>query len=328
MSPSFAHPLPWRADFDPLSVPAVPAGDREVRSARWLADATTDREELQEYLRERVRDCLGNDPTDADLKLQPRSDQEIRLGFVEQDVVLRLAGREFTLGGGGEPTGQPPFEGPMAVIGSAEPAGRSATGSSVADLQDYLAGRGYECLRATAVDFDRTWTDDCVIVAYTDRTELHAAALAYGQPFVLVWTSDGTEPGTLQLIELTGGLEGRLLAEFPAVLRRLDVRACPVLRDARPGDVCRMHGGPWVSRSVQAAANWERRRARMIRALGCDTCANGSFTVVGSQLVRGRRAVLTGPQPPASNRYQRAIGVDLGEAGPDGGDDDERSGRQ
>jgi len=49
------------------------------------------------------------------------------------------------------------------------------------------------------------------------------------------------------------------------------------------------YGGPWVARSITAATRWEARRARMIRALGCDTCGDGAIKVFTKQVLGSTR---------------------------------------
>jgi hypothetical protein len=55
------------------------------------------------------------------------------------------------------------------------------------------------------------------------------------------------------------------------------------------GDLCEQYGGPWVSRSITAATRWEVRRARTIRALGCDTCGDGAIKVFTKKVFGSKR---------------------------------------
>jgi hypothetical protein len=110
------------------------------------------------------------------------------------------------------------------------------------------------------------------------------------QPFLSVWRPDPAHPrGVGDVIELGGPRRDTIVATGPAQLHRVGIRTCPMIPDAGCGDLCTMYGGPWVSRSITAATRWEARRARMIRALGCDTCGDGAIKLFAGQVLGGKR---------------------------------------
>jgi hypothetical protein len=162
--------------------------------------------------------------------------------------------------------------------------------SIAAELVDFLAGRGIQAWTAMAADPRREWIDRVVVAAATELGQVTTAAEVLWQPFLSVWRPDPSHTwGVVDVVELGGRRRDAVVASGPAVLHRVEVRACPLIPDAGCGDLCTMYGGPWVSRSITAATRWEARRARMIRALGCDTCGDGAIKVFAGQVLGGKR---------------------------------------
>lgn len=60
-----------------------------------------------------------------------------------------------------------------------------------------------------------------------------------------------------------------------------DLGACPVRRFGARAGLCKMHGGPWVSASIEAAGVWTVHRQVAIELLSCPVCQNGAEPVLG-----------------------------------------------
>lgn len=110
------------------------------------------------------------------------------------------------------------------------------------------------------------------------------------------------------------------------------VLTCPLIPDAPCGQLCRLYGGPWVGRSINAAARWSANRANRLADVGCDTCGDGAVRV--GPLIHGHPHLYAGwegpgvidvkagqdmvPQAgrrrwsdwPADNRYGRLVTVE------------------
>ena len=57
-----------------------------------------------------------------------------------------------------------------------------------------------------------------------------------------------------------------------------------------------------------AAMRWEARRARMIRALGCDTCGDGAIKIFQNRVVGSRRqAIPIRPDRATPTRFVRLV---------------------
>lgn len=276
------------------------------------------------------------DPTDRDLELWARLRKQVIAGYLAQHVFLDLPGDplvrlRLTTGTRKEAADTHeagplsagagfPFTGPVAIIGTTVPARSAvaATGRAVsAELVDFLAGRGIETWTGMAVDRRREWIDPVVVAPATEVVEVSTAAEVLWQPFLSVWRPDPAHPwGAVDVVELGGPWREAVVASAPAQLHRVDVRVCPLIPDAGCGDLCTMHGGPWVSRSITAATRWEARRARMIRALGCDTCGDGAIKLFAGQVLGGKRqGIPIRPDTSTPTRHDRLHAVSDDTAG-------------
>ena len=205
-----------------------------------------------------------------------------------------------------------PFAGPVAIVGTTPPAGVAASvvGRRLREeLADFLAGRGIESWDAVAVDSNREWVDHVLLVDCTDPGTVFTAAAVHVQPFLSVWRSDPTCPaGIVEVIDLADPLRGRVVARGAADLRRANLRTCPMIPGSSCGDLCEQYGGPWVSRSITAATRWEARRARMIRALGCDTCGDGAIKVFTKKVFGStRQGISIRPDTDTPTRHDRLV---------------------
>ena len=106
----------------------------------------------------------------------------------------------------------------------------------------------------------------------------------------------------------------KVVASRAADLHQVSVRTCPLIPGSGCGDLCEMYGGPWGSRAITAASRWESRRARMIRALGCDTCGDGAIKVFAGKLFAGGRATIPiRPDISTPTRHDRLVVVEAEE---------------
>ena len=63
-----------------------------------------------------------------------------------------------------------------------------------------------------------------------------------------------------------------------------------------------------MSRSITAATRWEARRARMIRALGCDTCGDGAIKVFTKKVLGStRQGIPIRPDTNTPTRHDRLV---------------------
>jgi hypothetical protein len=304
--------------FDPQDLPDTAPPVPDGRSRRWLTDRAADpaeREagrqpsggpagaghqgaptELVRYLERFVAGCGATDPTDRQLGLRPLPRAQVVASHLEQDVVFDLPGSpgaRLRLSGTGADQGPAafPFTGPVAVVGTVPPAARAAQGLGRElrqELQVRLDQAGVGWHEAVAVDQGRRWVEPVLLVDCTDAAPVRWAARLSRQPFLTVWRVRDGRP-VLEVVDLPDRSEPRPVASGPAALGRVVHRPCPLLPAAGRADLCRMHGGPWISRSITAAARWEGKRSQLLAALGCDTCGDGAITVLGRRVLDGAR---------------------------------------
>ena len=331
--PRFENPIRLVAGFDPGDLPELAPPVRGVRPWTWLADPDTPDDARVRYLARHVRGHGTVDHADPELALQPRSRDEVLAGYLDQHVFFEFPGapgvraRLSTVPGvGAEPApsedavpgreAESPvgfaFTGPIAIVGTTPPAG--AAGSVVGrrlgeELADFLAGRGIESWPAVAVDAQRDWVDHVLLVDCADPGTVFAAAAVHVQPFVTVWRADPNCPvGFVEVVDLADPFHGRVVARGAAELRRVALRTCPLIPGSSCGDLCEQYGGPWVSRSITAATRWEARRARMIRALGCDTCGDGAIKVFTKEVLGStRQGISIRPDTNTPTRHDRLV---------------------
>ena len=305
-----------------------------MRPWTWLADPDTPDDARSRYLARHVRGHGTVDHPARDLALRPRSREQVVAGHLDQHVFFEFpgtpgvrallsaapgeVGAESAASGDGGPGGGGgtgvgfPFAGPIAIVGTTPPAG--VAGSVVGrrlgeELADFLAGRGIESWQAVAVDSKREWVDHVLLVDCTDPGTVFTAAAVHVQPFLSVWRADPTcSSGVVEVVDLGDPLNGRVVARGAADLRRADLRTCPMIPGSACGDLCEQYGGPWVSRSITAATRWEARRARMIRALGCDTCGDGAIKVFTKKVLGStRQGISIRPDTATPTRHDRLV---------------------
>lgn len=333
-----------RPGFDPSSLPDVAPPVPGARSWHWLVEQSARRkaeeerqsrqpnrgdsaaalrgaDDLGEYLDRRVAGFGTTDPTDRDLAVRPLPRDQVIASHLDQEVVFDLPGspavRLRLSGAGPDEAASPfPFTGPVAIVGTFPPsvAAPTALGRNLAEeLQDHLDGEGIGRRSAIAVDRGRRWQEQVLLVDYADGVEVRWAAQLHLQPFLTVWREhDGAS--VLEVVDLQHWPEEVVVASGPAVLGRLVHRPCPMIPGAGSADLCRMEGGPWISRSITAAARWEKKRSRMVGALGCDTCGDGAIKIFqggpgGMRVLAGRRNTRDVALEPAQSRHDELVGV-------------------
>ncbi len=249
--------------------------------------------ELETYLARFVAGFGTVDPSDRNLAVRPLPREQVIASHLDQDVVFDFDGapRVTVRLSAAEPDGAEgtfPFTGPVAIVGTVPPASKAVEvlGRNLREeLQAHLDDKGIGHERAVAVDRDRRWLEDALIVDYSNAAAVRFAAGLFLQPYLTVWRcEDGRS--VLDVVDLARWPEEAVVATGHAALGRLAHRPCPLIPGAGSADLCKMHGGPYVSRSITAAARWERKRARMLSALGCDTCGDGAIKLFGGRCVR------------------------------------------
>lgn len=298
--------------FQPESLPVAVPGVPVVRPPSWLVDPQTPEQELAEYLGQFVAGTGTVDPSDLELAAEPRTQAEVVAGFLSQRVRLSFPGAPAVhceLSAGPESVGSYPFGGPVALVGTTAPVGQAVAGRVLhEELADLLAGRGIQLMPAMAVAENHEWVDPAVLADYRDPAVVNLAAVTHMQPFLTLWRAAANGAGVLEVIDLADPLTAPVIASAPAVLRQLAARPCPMIPGAGCGQLCKLHGGPWISRSITAAMRWEVRRDRMIRALGCDTCGDGAVRIAFNRAwPAGRWAVPGRPDTVLPTRYQRVV---------------------
>lgn len=183
-----------------------------------------------------------------------------------------------------------PFAGDMLVAGSAR-------GPIPYLAEELLSGR--DALRRQAETYGvRTASADLV-----DRGHawVEPAAIATGLTLARTESSDWPErfqsachrlgigtvvrirDGQWQVLALEGpqGREARVVSSDPCSVTRDVDRRCVLLPAPEVGEYCRMHGGPWVRRSIEAALAWRLHRGRLVASVGCDTCEGSRYVFQG-----------------------------------------------
>ncbi len=175
---------------------------------------------------------------------RPRS--QIIAEFSTQELRLRIHDRlvAFTAAGEG---GEFPFGHPV-IVASTSIKGFDEPEISVPSIE------------AVALAADRQWLDRMLVMR--DSAAALSAAVRLGGRFAMRW-----DPRGVSVVDLQSGLE---VSHFAVAGREVVDRCCPLIPDARPGEVCKPHGGPWVSMSITAAGHWNSRRWLYWNLVGCD----------------------------------------------------------
>lgn len=313
MSPSVpAYQLPLADGFNPQHLPDVAPPVAGVRSWEWLADSSVDPAEKKAYLEQRPPAFGTVDPYERGLLVEPLPAAEVIGSHLSQYLVCALGGAppvtvQFSAAPEPESNGVTPFSVPVAVIGTVAPSrlAVAALGRRMGEeLTAHLAGLGIRLRAAIAVDVTRRWFEPVVVADYTQEFLVRSAAALHLQPYYSVWrVVEGRT--VIEVVKVaTGDVVGRGFGR----LGQVGTRTCPLIPGSQRGDLCKAIGGPWTSGSIHAMARWEKKRARMVSALGCDTCGDGAITVfMGKVWSGGRWTVSVAPDPGRQSRHDRLV---------------------
>jgi hypothetical protein len=184
-----------------------------------------------------------------------------------------------------------PWGEPVLVVSAWNPRGEPRTLQQNADEQQVLADRvvdlgGIVRGEVVAVPPDHGWAEQALIVADLDQEEGRELASAFGQAAILAW-------GARHIRLVPTGVLGAVAQSERAWAITDEPMTCPMRLDERPGEQCTVHGGPWTSGAIHAAAVWQSHRALLTTLLGCDSCSDGSGAVNGPG--GGRGAIMLEP---------------------------------
>ena len=317
MFPSLtASLLPLAEGFNPRRLPDLTPPVAGVRSWEWLADRSVEPEHKQAYLEQFRRGFGTVDPFERGLLVEPLPRTDVVDSHLTQDIVWELAGAPpVTVGLGAaaeaESTDSWPFSVPVAVIGTVAPSRTSvsALGRNIREeLTAHLAEQGIRWRTATAVDAGRRWHEPVVIAEYVEESMVRSAARLHLQPFYSVWRVEGG----VTRVDVVEVATGDVVARGHGRIGQLVTSTCPMIPGSRCGDLCRAYGGPWTSSAIHAMARWEKKRARMIDALGCDTCGDGAITLFAGKVISGgRRTLSAAPEPGRQSRHDRLVAPEV-----------------
>jgi hypothetical protein len=122
---------------------------------------------------------------------------------------------------------------------------------------------------------DRRWFEDHFVVIGLPAAVVVRLGREAGQPVVVALADDA-------LTIVPTGLRDDVVGVSLGVTVEPVPRTCPMRVDDVPGGVCARRGGPWISRSIHAAAIWGTHRAMLLARLPCVPCAGGTLPVLGS----------------------------------------------
>lgn len=128
-----------------------------------------------------------------------------------------------------------------------------------------VEGRGWSWQRAVVLAADLRWAEAAVAIEGVDLADVLAFVADAGQSIVY-----RVDSGTLSV----WSTEGQILASTPVTGTRLASRPCP-MRPGHQPTMCTTPGGGWTSRSIEVSALFERDRAALVAAAGCDVCHGG-----------------------------------------------------
>ena len=141
-----------------------------------------------------------------------------------------------------------------------------------------------EVLRTTPPN--RSWLEDTYVFAGMDEASVRDVARAFGQPAFTAWRDKYL---TVIPTGLVDGLE-TVTREVTVELRPM---TCPMRVDDLEEKKCVIHGGPFGSRAIHAAAIWSTHRELIMPRLGCTPCGGGVDPTLGPLAGAGGPVMLT-----------------------------------
>ena len=302
-------------------VASDPPTESWVRDWRWLLENAG--EWAQAYLADLEERCVGpafggNLCSDRKVALAPVPDKQVRAEFATQQIVIAHGGARYRLAPVGEPVNGPcPITTDVGFVSLT----RRIQGAPETDV---LWSAPSDRPVVGAIDAGRRWTDQMVA---SEPGEALARARQTDQLCHVRWRA-GPGHGWLDVVDVA---TDEVTTSTSARLTRA-VLSCPLIPDAPCGQLCRLYGGPWVGRSINAAARWSANHANRLADVGCDTCGDGAVMV--GPMIHGHPHLYAGwegpgvidvktgqdmvPQAgrrrwsdwPADNRYGRLVTVE------------------
>ncbi len=313
MSPTLPHAeLPLAPDCNPQQLPDLSPPVPGVRPWQWLADPDVPGDDKQAYLEQFRRGFGTVEPFERGLLVAEVPTDEVVRSHLTQDIVCEVAGAPSVTLRFGEASQEEssddfPFAGAVALIGTVPPVQSAvrALGRQIpGELRASLADAGLRSCTAVGVDAGRRWVEPMVITEVAENDYVTHVAKLHLQPYHSIWrAADGRT-----VVEVVDTATAQVVARGFGRVGKITTRTCPMIPGSQCGDLCKVYGGPWTSHSIHALARWERKRARMIDALGCDTCGDGAIRLfMGRVMPGGRMGQAAAPEAGRQTRHGRLV---------------------
>lgn len=161
---------------------------------------------------------------------------------------------------------------PLYIVPVWNPEGRpTSVGANIAyreRAENHALGAGGWFTVGAAHAANLAWAEEVLAVSVADDYAAATLARQVGQPACWHWTGDD--------LRVLSSDDGGQLGATPASVRQLSHRPCPMQpADPTSRERCVRPGGPWVSRSREMAASFDRDRAALVSVVGCDVCHGG-----------------------------------------------------
>jgi hypothetical protein len=264
-----------------------PPPESWVRDWRWLLENVG--EPAQAYIEEMEERGLGpvfgrNLCADFRVALAPVPDAVVRAEFATQEIVFVHDRVRYRLAvADGSVDGPCPITADVGFLSLT----RRVEGAPQTDVL-WSAPPDWPVIGA--IDADRRWTDQ---MAAGEPEAVWARARETDQLCYVRWRV-GPGHGCLDVVDIA---TGDVTASGPARLSRA-ILTCPLIPAAPCGQLCRLYGGPWVGRSIHAAARWSANHANRLVDVGCDTCGDGSVMV--GPMAHGQPRLYAGWEAPGA----------------------------
>lgn len=172
------------------------------------------------------------------------------------------------------PYGSPVPESVGHVFGTATPQGPTDWELLHHVQQKWLASLtklGVQASPGYAVGAIRSWVEPVIFTAGLNEQSAAMIAVDCRLEYYLA-----LREGTVEVLDRRGNVRGR------GPLLTPDTTGACVMPNTDADEICVMRGGPYGSRAIRAAADWSAQRARLITALGCETCEQGRLWRFGA----------------------------------------------
>lgn len=270
-------PQPWMKDWPAL----IAASDGQRRA--YLA-------ELEAH---GLKPQFGYTPSSVgQIGLSPAEQHETAAGFLDQSIIFDHDGRTYRLTAAEVPPADPcPIDSPVGFASLTPYTEVLQTEPTVL----LVPPPGWPVV--SAIGAHKQWTDQMTV---TDPLAVRQWAREHDQRFVLLWVP-GRGHGTLELFEI------RRKYTHPPVPAHLSLarRPCPMIEGSVCGQLCRMYGGPWVSRAIIAFGRWRDEQYNRLADVGCDTCGNGAIRIPPGSFER--LTIAEGLHWPVTGRSDRGV---------------------